>query len=200
HAGPGLLATYEAERRPAALWNVEEDRRNISTIRDDRQWRRWSMELPQRRMKDGLLLGYRYRSKAVLPDDGPRPPEPDFTQYVPAARPGDRAPHCWLDDHKTSTIDLPRDGFALVGSHPIWAEHAAVAAAALNLPVAALPRTTGSAARARLAEVYDLSQGAVLVRPDGHIGWRCTEPPTDPAEAIATAIRTILDTAGNSAR
>ena len=69
-------------------------------------------------MKDGLLLAYRYRSKAVLPDDGPRLPEPDYTQYVPSARPGDRAPHCWLDDHETSTVDLHRDGFSLVGPDP----------------------------------------------------------------------------------
>ena len=196
HAGPGLLASYEEERRPVALWNVEEDRRNVSTVRDDKGWRRWSVELPRRRAKDGLLLGYRYRSRAVLPDDDPRPPEPDYTHYEPSTRPGDRAPHCWLDDHETSTIDLHRDGFALVGPLPIWAEHAAAAAAALDLPVAALPPTTGAAARAHLAEVYDLSRGAVLVRPDGHVGWRCTDPPPHPAEAIATAIRTILDMVG----
>jgi hypothetical protein len=195
-AGPGLLASYEEERRPVALWNVEEDRRNVSMIRDDPGWRRWSGELPRRRTKDGLLLGYRYRSRAVLPDHGPRPDEPDYTQYVPSARPGDRAPHCWLDDHQTSTVDLPRDGFALVGPDPMWAEHAAAAAAALNLRVAALPPTTGAAARAHLGAVYDLSAGAVLVRPDGHVGWRCTDPPPDPAGAIATAIRTILDAAG----
>ncbi|MGH3864784.1 MAG: FAD-dependent oxidoreductase [Pseudonocardiaceae bacterium] len=191
-AGLGLLATYEQERRPVALWNVEEDRRNVSTVRDDREWRRWSVELPQRRAKDGILLGYRYRSAAVLPDDDPRPPEPDYTHYVPCARPGDRAPHCWLDDHETSTVDLHRDGFALVGPDPIWAEHAA----ALDLPVRALPPTTEAAARAHLAEVYDLSRGAVLVRPDGHIGWRCTDPPPNPAAAIATALRTILDATG----
>jgi hypothetical protein len=195
-AGPGLLATYERERRPAALWNAEEDRRNVSTVRDDRGWRRWRVELPRRRMKDGLLLAYRYRSRAVLPDDGPRLPEPDYTQYVPSARPGDRAPHCWLDDHETSTVDLHRDGFALVGPDPIWAQHAAAAAAALDLPITALPPTAGAAARAHLAEVYNLSRGAVLVRPDGHIGWRCTDPPTNPAGAIATAIRMILDRAG----
>lgn len=196
HAGLGLLASYEEERRPVALWNVEEDRRNVSTIRDDRGWRRWSVELPRRRAKDGLLLGYRYRSRAVLPDNGPRPPEPDYTRYVPSARPGDRAPHCWLDDHETSTVDLHRDGFALVGPDPIWAKQAAAVAAALDLPVAALPPTTGTATRARLAEVYNLSRGAVLVRPDGHVGWRCTDPPPDPAGAVATAIRTILDAAG----
>ncbi|MGH3827108.1 MAG: hypothetical protein ACRDQX_08035 [Pseudonocardiaceae bacterium] len=55
------------------------------------------------------------------------------------------------------------------------------------------PRPTGAATRARLAEVYDLNRGAVLVRPDGHVGWRCTDPPPDPGAAIAAA---ILDVAG----
>ncbi len=191
-AGPGLLATYEEERRPAALWNIEEDRRNVSTVRDDKKWRRWKVELPRRRTKDGLLLGYRYRSRAVLPDEGPRPPDPNYTQYVPSARPGDRAPHCWLDDHHTSTLDLHRDGFALVGPDPIWAQHTAAAAATLDLPVAALAPTTEATARAHLAGIYNLSRGAVLVRPDGHVGWRCTDPPPNPPGAIATAIRTIL--------
>jgi hypothetical protein len=83
-----------------------------------------------------------------------------------------------------------------VGPDPIWAQHAAAAAAALDLPITALPPTAGAAARAHLAEVYNLSRGAVLVRPDGHIGWRCTDPPTNPAGAIAIAIRMILDRAG----
>jgi hypothetical protein len=156
-------------------------------------------------MKDGLLLGYRYRSAAVLPEGGVRvgelegdvaAPPMDYTQYVPSARPGDRAPHCWLDAHQTSTVDLHRNGFAVVGPDPMWATHAAAAAGALKLPLAALPPATPAAARARLAEFYRLSAGAVLVRPDGHVGWRCTEVPPDPAGALASAIRTILDAVG----
>jgi putative polyketide hydroxylase len=196
-AGPGLLSTYEAERRPVALRNVEEDRRNVSSVQHDQGWRRWSAELPRRRTKDGLLLGYRYRSKAVLPDDAPGPPEcppePDYTHYVPSARPGDRAPHCWLDDHKTSTVDLHRHGFALLGPHPIWEKHATEAASALGLPVTALPATTGARARAHLAEVYQLDRGAVLIRPDGHICWRCDDPPPHPGKVVASALHTILD-------
>jgi putative polyketide hydroxylase len=142
-ADPGLLNTYEEERRPVALRHVEEDHHNVSIVQDDRGWRQWSVELPRRRTKDGLLLGYRYHSKAVLSDNGPPcPPTSEYTHYLPSAQPGDRAPHCWLDDHKTSTVDLHRDGFVLLGAHPIWADHAAAAAATLDLPVATLPPTT----------------------------------------------------------
>lgn len=192
HAAPALLSTYEPERRPVALRNVEEDRRNVSIVHNDTGWRQWSTELPRRRTKDGLLLGYRYHSTAVLLDDGPCPPEPAYTHYVPSARPGDRAPHCWLDDHRTSTVDLHRHGFALLAPDPAWAQHAAEAATVLNLPVTALPETTATTTRAELAELYQLDRGAVLIRPDGHICWRCNQPPPNPARAIVTALRTIL--------
>jgi putative polyketide hydroxylase len=197
HAVPTLLSTYEPERRPVALRNVEEDRRNVSIVHRDNGWRRWSTELPQRRTKDGLLLGYRYRSTAVLLDEGPRPPESDYTHYVPSAQPGDRTPHCWLDDdHRISTIDLPRHGFALLAPDPVWAQHATEAATALNLPVTPLPTTTTAAARAHLAKLYQLDRGAVLIRPDGHICWRCDEPLPNPARAIVTALQTILGQRG----
>lgn len=192
HAGPTLLSTYEPERRPVALRNVEEDRRNVSIVHNDSGWRRWSTELPRRRAKDGLLLGYRYRSTAVLVDEGRWPSESDYTHYLPSARPGDRAPHCWLDDHHTSTVDLVRHGFALLAPDPVWAQHAARAATLLNLPMTALPATTTAATRAHLAELYQLNGGAVLIRPDGHICWRCDEAPHDPARTIVTALRTIL--------
>ena len=145
HASPILLSTYEPERRPVALRNVEEDRRNVSIVRNDTGWRRWSTELPRRRTKDGLILGYRYRSTAVLLDEGPCPPEWDYTHYVPSARPGDRAPHRWLDHHRISTVDLSRHGFALLAPDPVWAKHAADAATVLNLPVTALPGLTATA-------------------------------------------------------
>jgi 2,4-dichlorophenol 6-monooxygenase len=34
--------------------------------------------------------------------------------------------------------------------------------------------------------------GALLVRPDKHIGWRSDSLPADPEEALATALRAIL--------
>jgi hypothetical protein len=196
YAGPTLLNTYEPERRPVALRNVEEDRRNVAIIHHDRGWRRWSTELPRRRTKDGLLLGYRYRSTAVLLDEEPCPPVSDYSHYVPSARPGDRAPHCWLDDHRISTVDLPRHGFALLAPDPVWAQHAAESTTMLNLPLTALPAPTTAATRAHLAELYQLDRGAVLIRPDGHICWRCNEPPPNPATAIVTALRSILGQPG----
>jgi putative polyketide hydroxylase len=38
-------------------------------------------------------------------------------------------------------------------------------------------------------------EGAVLVRPDGHVGWRCGEAAADPRRVIATVLRRLLATA-----
>ena len=34
--------------------------------------------------------------------------------------------------------------------------------------------------------------GAVLVRPDGHVGWRSRKAPADPERALAAALDAIL--------
>jgi 2,4-dichlorophenol 6-monooxygenase len=43
---------------------------------------------------------------------------------------------------------------------------------------------------AKLREVEE--GGAVLVRPDKHIAWRCTTMPSDPEGALRTAMRQVL--------
>ena len=43
---------------------------------------------------------------------------------------------------------------------------------------------------AGLRETRD--SGAVLVRPDQHVGWRCDSLPTDPAAALRRVLAAIL--------
>ena len=43
---------------------------------------------------------------------------------------------------------------------------------------------------AQVAEIED--DGAVLVRPDQHVGWRATRLAADPATALRDALSTIL--------
>lgn len=38
--------------------------------------------------------------------------------------------------------------------------------------------------------------GAVLVRPDGHVAWRCAAAPADPAGALGQAVAVALGRAG----
>ena len=44
---------------------------------------------------------------------------------------------------------------------------------------------------AGLKQIED--DGAVLVRPDVHVGWRAATLPADPAQALSDAISRILD-------
>ena len=85
-AGPSLLDTYEAERQPVARFVTEQALLNM------RQPGR-----PEQYATQGLALGVSYDSAAVIPDGTPPPQAANpVTDYLPAARPGSRAPHAWL--------------------------------------------------------------------------------------------------------
>lgn len=191
-ADPGLLHSYDAERRPVALRNVAEATRNLGRMlgpRVNRPPAEVFLEGPDgdaarrkfgREYEDsmrpewfslGVHLGYRYdASPAVVPDGTPAPDSPVST-YVPTARPGARAPHVWLPDGR-STLDLFGRGFALLRLGPSAplapGLEAALAAAGVPFQVHELPH-------ADVLEAYE--QPLVLVRPDGHVAWRGAEDP-----------------------
>jgi 2,4-dichlorophenol 6-monooxygenase len=77
-----------------------------------------------------------------------------------------------------------------------WAEAADVVAAELSVDLATVVIGPGRAVTdlyydwARLREVEE--SGALLVRPDKHIGWRAMTLPTDPAAALRDALTRIL--------
>ncbi|QUH01222.1 FAD-dependent monooxygenase [Saccharopolyspora erythraea] len=179
HAGSRLLDTYEQERRPSAERHVERDRAAVATVRADPGWLRWRTELPARRKDDAALLGDPYRSDAVLLCE----------RWDAPASPGRRAPHCWLDDGRTSTLDLARNGFALVSPDPAWSAPAVEAAARAGVALAVVP---GGADRDRIAAAYDLTDGAALLRPDATVAWRCEHFPVDPLSAVADALGSVL--------
>ncbi|MFC8245597.1 aromatic-ring hydroxylase C-terminal domain-containing protein [Streptomyces chartreusis] len=119
----------------------------------------------------GLVLGGAYRSGAVLAGDGTAtmPPETG-TAYVPTAEPGHRVPHLRLTDGR-STLDAFGEWFTLLTSAP--ADWRSLATPPWPLRVEPLP--------AEHTDQSDLPpQGALLVRPDGHIAARWSDgPPGD---------------------
>ncbi|MGW0480494.1 FAD-dependent oxidoreductase [Nonomuraea sp. NPDC003214] len=209
-ANEALLDTYEAERRPVAVRTVDESLNNALITFEMMEGRLSMREAIERqagrRSNEGLVLGFAYDSAAVLPD-GTAPPAPadPYRTYVPAARPGHRAPHVWLSGPggRLSTLDLLGPRFTLLtppGSG--WLAASAHLTASLSVVEIApddltAPPAAGGSARAPYvsatwAKEYGVGpEGAVLVRPDGHVAWRSTAGPAS-ARALAEALAGVL--------
>ena len=192
--GPALLDSYELERRPIAVRNVTEASSNWksdSQLEPDAVLARADAEGDRARSETGEMirrargreflctgvqLGYRYSGSPICLADGtPEPPdEPD--DYVPSTWPGCRAPHAWLPDG-SSVLDHFGRGFALVVSGPADPSSLVEAAQQRGLPLTVLRLTDPTAAR-----LYE--RPLVLVRPDGHVGWRGEQSPADPAAVL----------------
>ena len=140
----------------------------------------------------GMVFGAGYASTAVI-SDGSAAPEitNPVTDYVPSATPGRRAPHLWveIDGTRVSTLDLGAGGFALVeaGSDGSRAARLEAAAAASGIPLRAIACPDAS-----LAAAYGLGPGGlVLIRPDGHVGWRSAGAGSNDAE-IMSALAAVV--------
>jgi aklavinone 12-hydroxylase len=176
-AGPGLLASYEAERRPYARAVVDSSYRNYverfapHLVNDD-------VPAPI----DYLELGFGFpcRSTAVLPEDDDTAMEDPFTS---TGRPGYRAPHVVVEHNgtRTSTVDLFGDGWVLVTLDPAWKD------CGVEVPTLTDPE-------GRLATRYGIGErGASLVRPDGVVAWRTPDLVLDPAATVRRVLDSVLD-------
>lgn len=144
-----------------------------------------------------LQIGFSYERGAVVPDGSERPmgasPVRDF---VPTTRPGARLPHAWLerDGRRISSLDLlGYDRFTLVSdaSAPAWSEAVAALGHAWLTSVAIggdIRDPDGHWERVREIE----RDGAILVRPDGHVAWRSRSSVADPRAAIRQALERVL--------
>jgi putative polyketide hydroxylase len=170
-AGQGLLDTYEPERRPAAARNVEWSLDNWNALVGGKPW-----PPAGRPNTEEIDLGGCYESAAIV-SDGTPPPEPSI-EHIPIARPGNRAPHVWIDtsDGRCSTVDLFDREFVLMtgprGLH--WINPAILSARSLAVPLRAI-----AVMEPEWQAAYGVaSDGAVLVRPDGHVAWRSSRVAT----------------------
>jgi 2-polyprenyl-6-methoxyphenol hydroxylase-like FAD-dependent oxidoreductase len=162
--GPALLASYEAERRPIAVRNVELATRSFNALAAIPGWREgigdWQVNPAWLSIPEHMKLHYACDSPVCVPDGTPAF-EADPKQYAASTRPGTRAPHAWMADER-STLDLFGDGFVL-----------------LRLGV---PMRVVDISDAEIAALYE--RPLVLVRPDGHVAWRGEACPADVAVVI----------------
>ncbi|MEV7525165.1 FAD-dependent monooxygenase [Streptomyces sp. NPDC091371] len=202
-SGPSMLETYETERRPVAQLTLRQAVANtqlaVQVLNRRREQRHTDgaatsarVELPwsERYFAQlGLVLGVVYHSDAVLADGSTAPPLSDAgsdADYVPTPEPGHRMPHLWLS-HDRSSLDAFGEWFTLLTPDPHGWERDSDS---LSWPLRIEPLTGEQTDLCGLAP-----GGALLIRPDGHIGarWR-DRPPGD--SALRHALATITGSTG----
>ena len=191
-AGWGLVRTYHEERRPVSQQIVMQSFINASNVQrlnvasasgEDSGLTTEQIVAESRRYGNhlGVEFGSWYRSSAVVADGtSPETAEDPYSDYIPAATPGCRAPHVWLgqDGDRLSTLDLVGSSFTLlVGPEgEAWEREVEAACKELGLSIACYRiGSAGLQDDGSFAAAYGIeSDGAVLVRPDAHIAWRAT--------------------------
>jgi 2,4-dichlorophenol 6-monooxygenase len=151
----------------------------------------------------GVELGQFYESSAVVSDGSVRPqPARDPELYYQASTvPGSRLPHCWVGSStvKLSTLDLaPYGRFTLLTgiTGAEWSEAVRSVSEDLGVPLQAVVIGPGQEVTdlyydwAKLREVQE--EGAILVRPDKHVGWRSVTLPADPRASLYAAVSSLL--------
>ncbi|MFI1357994.1 FAD-dependent oxidoreductase [Streptomyces sp. NPDC020898] len=210
-AGPGLLTSYDLERRPVA--EATSARASSRSVEHSHPGYTPGPGAggpggpggPGGR-KGGILnvaLAYRYPRGAVLGADPAVPVVPDGVRLT--GEPGSRAPHMWLNRAGTriSTLDLYESSLVLLssaGTSGGWHDAATDVARQLSVPLDSY--RIGSGSDAELSSASDLewaevhgvgADGAVLVRPDGFVAWRSEGPAADPGAELRKALAALLD-------
>jgi putative polyketide hydroxylase len=204
-AGPGLLDTYDTERRPVAV--ATSARASARSVEHSHPGFAPAPGVGGAK-RGGILnivLGYQYPHGAVLGSDPDQPVVPDALSLT--GRPGTRAPHLWLrrDGKRISTLDLYERSLVLLTDSPDdagWYDAARRIADTDGIRLDAY--RIGPSADADLrydTEDTDWAQlhgttadGAVLIRPDGFIAWRTPGPAPDPEGALREVLASLLRT------
>lgn len=193
-AGSHLLDSYETERRPIAVRNLEAANANLQRTQNraippailsdspEGEQIRQQMAIGMERSNvqrefnaPGVHLGFRYESPVIVAEENP--PVDDPFEWKQTSYPGCRAPHAWLEPEK-STLDLFGHGFVLL-SFKANTECDRIKAA---FQTKRIPLTVHSIQHPEIARLYERSY--VLVRPDGHVAWRSDHLPTNPEDLI----------------
>ena len=205
----GVLGMYEpsVDRRREILQEFGADSEGG---RERRAGFRKGMELQQDYMVNalGAEMNQQYQSTAVYFDDekaGPPeyPKDPDL-YYEKTTYPGRRLPHAWLNAtlpiKSISTHDLAGKGcFAIltgIGGKEVWTAAAAEVSKELNVTINVTSigwRQDYEDSTYRWESARGVAEdGAVLVRPDRFVAWRCMDRQGATAEKLGLVMRKVL--------
>lgn len=194
---PGAPPEHNRRALEALFADDEDGRRRFSRLQ--RMFATLSLEYGAADVE----LGFHYGdSPAVVPDGTEAPgSDPYGHVHVQTARPGHRLPHAWLDRYGelVATHDLlPVGGFlVLAGARgQAWCEAAAQLGARTGVPIEAHCIGAPHALLDR-EEVWATLRGhgpdgAILVRPDGHVAYRSAGCPSDATAALEGALDVAL--------
>ena len=173
--GPGLLDSYEAERRPVATFNAEMCA-NLMEV-----WRRFGRMARAGVSREhlagflaqeahqadnvGIHFGYRYDTSPIVCHEPGPVPSWEWRRIVPTTWPGGRAPSLRLADGSHLHDRLGRELTLVDLSGTNAGERMAKEAERQAIPVTYLPIDDPAV---RACWERDL----VLVRPDHHVAWR----------------------------
>jgi 2-polyprenyl-6-methoxyphenol hydroxylase-like FAD-dependent oxidoreductase len=199
-AGPKLLPSYEADRRPVGARNLgwskhfadsvgttpatsEIEKASEAGARERAAvGQRLAAHAAHEFLIPGIHLGFRYANSPLAWDDGTAEPPDPANAYAPTARPGHRAPHVWLGPD-VALYDKLGAEFTLLqlggSGAPAAAIKAAFAARGVPLHVLALQNAEARALYGR---------DCALVGPDQIVYWRGDSAPADPL-ALADRVR-----------
>jgi 2-polyprenyl-6-methoxyphenol hydroxylase-like FAD-dependent oxidoreductase len=183
-ANQDILATYELERKPVAqlatsqsVLNVTKGKGHIHSL------------IP--------AIGYQYQSNAIMTEENS---EIRLDELILNGVPGKRAPHIWCthQGERISTIDLFGKNFVLFTGDKgeKWLKAASHVSSSLGISLQAYqvgPYGNLVVTENTWQKEYGiLSEGAVLVRPDGFVAWRTKEEIENKEETLKKVFRQIL--------
>ena len=153
----------------------------------------------------GLEFGFTYDSAAVVDDGSPAPADPDPVRlYLPSTRPGHPLPHAYVSRRgetfplQTTTyggrfvVVAGENGRAWVDAARKLADSTGLALDAVTVGVQDADLVDSRFAWLRKREIGP--DGAVLVRPDRFVGFRCAAAVPDPLETLTDSLKQILAT------
>ncbi|MFA6267345.1 MAG: FAD-dependent monooxygenase [Pseudolabrys sp.] len=183
--GPGLLDSYEIERRPVHQRVLDSATENLGSLSahfsspellEDSERGEAARHEAGRAVEKaktpefrslGLVLGYSYAGSPIVAREANDPPQPNVVELRPSGYPGERAPHAWLADGR-SIYDLFGLGFTLLVTGDATAQD--IAAAKTEAARQGVPLEVATPGEARFNALYGAR--LVLIRPDQHIAWR----------------------------
>ncbi|ARJ23092.1 FAD-dependent monooxygenase [Bacillus sp. ISL-8] len=190
-ANPKLLETYHEERYPVAKLTTD----HASSI----LFRAANREEGNLSNMDSLAVtaGYQYCSEAII-DECNTPHRMNIVDLN--GRPGTRAPHFWgtYEGKEVSILDLFGSNFVLLtgAEHSTWTEAANVVSSGLGVKIKVYQvGLTGDFIDQGnfFRKLYGIENGgAVVIRPDGFIGWRTENEVVKPGILLEEIMNRLL--------